>query len=154
LSSDSTHMPYHVECPYSHSHSPHTQRFKRSSYWKKETLKLVFLTISHEKFIYVFQLSVEFQNITHTNYQPYFNIYFMCVYVCLRERGGERERECLCIMCTWESLEVRKVIGSVELELQVVRSTMWVLGIKPRSLARAVGAINHGSIPLVCSALV
>lgn len=72
----------------------------------------------------------------------------MCVYVYLRVYVY------IYIKRAHGSFEVRKAIGSLELELHtIVRVTVWGLGIEPRTSARAASAINHGSIPLACSVL-
>ena len=56
---------------------------------------------------------------------------FACVYVCVS-------------LCAPDTLsDQKKVLDSLELELQMVLSTMWVLGTELRSSTRAVSALNY-----------
>lgn len=46
-------------------------------------------------------------------------------------------------MYAWYRGDQKRVLDSSKLELQVLVSTMWVLGLETRSSGRAVSSLNH-----------
>ena len=51
-------------------------------------------------------------------------------------------------VCAWSQPQWKESIHPLELELQVVRDTMWLLGIKSQSSVRATSGLNFWAISL------
>lgn len=63
----------------------------------------------------------------------------MCMVFCLH----------LCIIYVPGAYGGQKSVGSLELELEMVRAAIWVLGIKARFSGRAAGALKKSFQPCV-----
>ena len=81
-------------------------------------------------------------------FYTYFKIFILRVWVfCLHV--------CLCTMCVHVHRGQKRAVSLLELELQMVLSRMWVLGIESRSSERATNALSlwlslQSQISLLC----
>jgi hypothetical protein len=87
------------------------------------------------------------------NLDLFIYIVWICMYVCMYEWCTLYE----CFACMYVCVPMyvpgtpasqKTVLGSLKLELQKVVSYQWVLGLKPRSSAKWVNALNHWVISL------